>query len=65
MTVAFPAISTGAYGFPMVRAAQIAITEIGCTSIGHPEIERVLIAVRGDQAMWIHSDALAKRLNGK
>jgi O-acetyl-ADP-ribose deacetylase (regulator of RNase III) len=26
-TVAFPSISTGAYGFPMERAAQIAVTE--------------------------------------
>src|SRR5882762_10435109 len=27
-TVAFPSISTGAYGFPMERAAHIAVTEI-------------------------------------
>ena len=33
MTVAFPAISTGAYGFPLERAARIAIGEIGRTSI--------------------------------
>src|ERR671910_2033858 len=30
-TVAFPAISTGAYGFPLERAARIAIAEIGAT----------------------------------
>ena len=33
MTVAFPAISTGAYGFPLERAAHIAIGEIERTSI--------------------------------
>src|SRR5437899_7564727 len=27
-TIAFPSISTGAYGFPMERAARIAVTEI-------------------------------------
>jgi O-acetyl-ADP-ribose deacetylase (regulator of RNase III) len=64
-TVAFPAISTGAYGFPMERAARIAIEEI-VTYVGrHPEIERVLIAVRGDEAMRIHSDALVMRLGGR
>jgi O-acetyl-ADP-ribose deacetylase (regulator of RNase III) len=64
MTVAFPAISTGAYGFPLARAAQIAITEIGVNLDQYPDIDRVLVAVRGDEAMRIHSDALARRLNG-
>ena len=64
-TVAFPAISTGVYGFPMERAARIAVDEI-VTHLGrYPEIERTLIAVRGDEAMRIHSDALARRLIGK
>jgi O-acetyl-ADP-ribose deacetylase (regulator of RNase III) len=63
-TVAFPAISTGAYGFPMERAARIAVDEIVTQLDRHPEIERVLIAVRGDEAMRVHSDALARRLNG-
>jgi len=62
-TVAFPAISTGAYGFPMERAARIAIDEIGANLDQFQQIERVLIAVRGEEAMRIHSDALARRLN--
>jgi O-acetyl-ADP-ribose deacetylase len=62
-TVAFPAISTGAYGFPMERAVRIAIDEIGANLDQFPQIERVLIAVRGEEAMRIHSDALARRLN--
>jgi len=64
MTVAFPAISTGAYGFPLRRAAQIAITEISVNLDRYPEIERVLITVCGDEAMRIHSDALARHLSG-
>jgi O-acetyl-ADP-ribose deacetylase len=63
-TVAFPAISTGAYGFPMERAARIAIDEIGANLDQFPQIERVLIAVRGEEAMRIHSDALARRFKG-
>ena len=63
MTVAFPAISTGAYGFPLERAARIAIAEIEKNLDRYPEIERVLIAVRGDDAMRIHRDALGRRLS--
>jgi O-acetyl-ADP-ribose deacetylase (regulator of RNase III) len=58
-TVAFPAISTGAYGFPMPRAATIAVTEIASYLDSHPQIDRVLIAVRGDDALRVLNDALA------
>jgi O-acetyl-ADP-ribose deacetylase (regulator of RNase III) len=64
-TVAFPAISTGAYSFPVERAARIAIAEIGANLVQYPEIERVQIAVRGDEAMRIHRAALASHLNGR
>jgi len=64
-TVAFPAISTGAYGFPLERAARIAIAEIGANLEHSPEIDQVLVAVRGDEAMRIHRDALARRLSGQ
>ena len=63
-TVAFPAISTGAYGFPMERAAHIAVDEIVTYFGRHPLIEQALIAVRGGEAMRIHSEALARRLGG-
>src|SRR5918997_3666981 len=60
-TIAFPAISTGAYGFPIEPAAQVAVREISTHLAAHPEIDRVLIAVRGDEAERIHRDALARR----
>ena len=63
-TIAFPAISTGAYGFPMERAAQIAVHEIS-SHLPDREIERVLITVRGDDAARIHRDALARCFSGK
>lgn len=43
-TIAFPAISTGAYGFPFERASDIAIAEIGAALAASPEIERVIFA---------------------
>jgi O-acetyl-ADP-ribose deacetylase len=57
-TIAFPAISTGAYGFPMERAARIAAAEITGYLAGHPEVERVSIAVRGEDALRIHRAAV-------
>ena len=40
-TVAFPSISTGAYGFPLERASRIAITEVRDHLAAQPAIERV------------------------
>ena len=40
-TVAFPSISTGAFGFPVERAADIAIKEIAAFLGGNSEIEQV------------------------
>lgn len=40
-TVAFPSISTGAYGFPVLRAARIALNEIRQFLQKHPRPERV------------------------
>ena len=42
-TVAFPAISTGAYGFPMDRAARIALREVRAFLEGDASIERVTL----------------------
>lgn len=42
-TIAFPAISTGAYRFPRERAAAIALRECRAGLAAHPTIERVLL----------------------
>jgi O-acetyl-ADP-ribose deacetylase (regulator of RNase III) len=59
-TIAGPAISTGAYGFPMGRAARIAVAEIAREVEHYPEIARVQIAVRGADALRVHREALAE-----
>lgn len=43
-TMAFPAISTGAYRFPPERAAKIALQTVETYLENHPEIERVVFA---------------------
>jgi O-acetyl-ADP-ribose deacetylase (regulator of RNase III) len=42
-TIAFPAISTGAYGFPLERATRIAVTEVKNFLERNPPIEKVLL----------------------
>jgi O-acetyl-ADP-ribose deacetylase (regulator of RNase III) len=57
-TVAFPSISTGAYGFPVERAAQIAVREIKRFLERVPSIERVTIVCFGQKAYDAYTAAL-------
>jgi O-acetyl-ADP-ribose deacetylase (regulator of RNase III) len=59
-TIAFPAISTGAYGFPMVRAARIAFVEVARHLDGDTSVEAVTFVLRGDDAYRLHLAALAE-----
>lgn len=58
-TFAFPAISTGVYGFPVERAAHIAVREVRATLATHPEIEEVRLVCFGPESTRIHQHALA------
>lgn len=49
-TIAFPAISTGAYGFPLDRAAKIADDETGRFLQNHPLPEKVVFVCSGERA---------------
>jgi O-acetyl-ADP-ribose deacetylase (regulator of RNase III) len=53
-TIAFPSISTGAYGFPMERATEIAITEIKNFLEKHLGVEEVKLVCFGLPALEIH-----------
>ena len=58
-TVAFPSISTGAYGYPLDRAAPLAIRTIAESLAEHPTIERVTMVCFGGESFRAYSDALA------
>jgi O-acetyl-ADP-ribose deacetylase len=58
--IAFPAISTGAYGFPMERAARIALGEVSSELAHGAGLERVVFALRGDEALRIHRRIFAE-----
>ena len=61
-TVAFPSISTGAYGFPMERAARIAVTETKKFLEGNTALEQVLLVCFGKSAHEIHVQAVKEIL---
>jgi O-acetyl-ADP-ribose deacetylase (regulator of RNase III) len=49
-TIAFPAISTGAYGFPLGQATRIAVTEVRNFLEQETSIEGVIFVCRGVEA---------------
>ncbi len=59
-TIAFPSISTGAYGFPMERAARIAVREVKAFLESNLSVEQVRLVCFGARAREIHAQALAE-----
>ena len=55
-TVAFPAVSTGAYGYPVERAAPVAIRATDEALRAHPEVELARFVFR-DRATLEHYEA--------
>ena len=57
-TVAFPAISTGVYRFPVERAAQIALTTTARVLESAPQIEQVTFVLFSDNHLRAFDEAL-------
>ena len=57
-SIAFPAISTGAYGFPLERAARIAVRTVREFLAVHPSVERVIFVCHGDETSRMYSQIL-------
>jgi O-acetyl-ADP-ribose deacetylase len=57
-TVAFPAISTGVYRFPVDRAARVALAATAEALEAHPEIEQVTFVLFSDDHLAAFRDAL-------
>jgi O-acetyl-ADP-ribose deacetylase (regulator of RNase III) len=56
-TIAFPAISTGVYGFPADRAAKIAVKTVAAALPG--PFERIVFCCFSEQSAEHHRDALS------
>ncbi len=57
-TVAFPSISTGVYGFPVERAAPIALREIARFLRENEAVEKVYMVTHGDDTYEVYRRAL-------
>jgi O-acetyl-ADP-ribose deacetylase len=61
-SIAFPAISTGIYGFPPERAAPIAVRAAGEAAAATSSLERVLFCCFTAESARLHDEALAALL---
>jgi len=57
-SIAFPAISTGAYGFPFKQAACIAVRTVRDYISSHPSVENVVFVCHGEEAYCIYKEIL-------
>lgn len=64
-TIAFPAISTGAYGFPPPRAAHIAVATVIEGLRASPSLSRVVFCCFGKESQAYHETALAAAIGSR
>jgi O-acetyl-ADP-ribose deacetylase (regulator of RNase III) len=59
VSVAFPAISTGAFGYPLAAAAAIAVAEVRGWQATHPRPSDVIFCTFDAEATAVYEEALA------
>jgi len=57
-SIAFPAISTGAFGYPLDEAARIALEAVTQRAATHTSLERIRFVLHDDRALDVHSRVL-------
>ncbi len=57
-SVAFPAISTGAFGYPMREAAEVALRTVAELAPTLRSVRRIRFVLRGEAALRAHEEAL-------
>jgi len=61
-TIAFPAISTGAYGFPLDRATRVAVSEVAAFLAAHADITLVTFVCFARDAFELYQRELRSHL---
>jgi O-acetyl-ADP-ribose deacetylase len=64
-SVAFPAISTGAYRFPLERATRIAQASVRAALAAHPRVGRVVLCCFSARAREVYEAVAADELNDR
>ncbi len=59
-SIAFPAISTGAFGYPVEEAAEIALNTIYKTMPALKSIKRIKLVIYGKEDYKVHAETLKK-----
>jgi len=59
-TLAFPAISCGAYGYPREEAAEVALAAIAAALARHPELDEVRVVLRERELLLVFERALER-----
>jgi O-acetyl-ADP-ribose deacetylase (regulator of RNase III) len=62
-TIAFPSISTGIFGFPIEKAAPIALRTVAAFLVENPSIEKVIFCTFGRLDYQVYVDAAAEILS--
>jgi len=57
-TIAFPAISCGAYGYPLAKAAHIAVKTTRDILSASGEIDKVIFALATDEIFGVYQQLL-------
>ena len=61
--IAFPAISTGVYGYPIYEATQIAISAVSEWFAQHPNYDmQIIFSCFGERFFQIYKEELEKRM---
>ena len=59
-SIAFPAISCGVFGYPLEEACAIALAETKKALERYPELDRVVFALFGDEALDVYRDTFRR-----
>lgn len=62
--IAFPSISTGAFGYPMEEAARVAFDTIKITVEDHTSVKLIRFVLWGEDAMNVHKKVMEETLVG-
>ncbi|MFO7769701.1 MAG: macro domain-containing protein [bacterium] len=64
VSVGFPALSTGAFGYPVEEAARIAMETVVSKAPDLEHVERVRFVLWGEDALGVHEEALEEVAGG-